>query len=124
MNNYPLKDSTRKKGDDAELLAIEYLKNKNFEIIKRNFHFGKYGELDIVAQDKKVLVFVEVRSKSNDKFGDPIDSITYSKQMKLRRAAEGYLFVNKIVNQECRFDVITIDLSKSEPEIKHYINAM
>jgi putative endonuclease len=112
------------KGAKGETIAVEYLQGKDYKIIKRNFHFGRYGELDIVAQDGKTLVFVEVKTRTSDTYGDPLDSITPKKQKSWRRAAEGYLYVNKIYDQECRFDVITIDLRGSQPKINHIVQAL
>lgn len=116
--------NTKEKGKKGEDLAVEFLKNLGYQIKKRNFHFGKTGEIDIIAQDKNVLVFTEVKMRSSDAYGDPLLSITYSKQKSLRKTAEGYLYVNKITDMECRFDIITIDVRYSPEKIEHIINAM
>lgn len=92
---------------------------KGLKIVKRNFHFGKTGEIDIIAYDNDVLVFVEIRSKSNDAYGDPLSSITQGKIRKIRKTAEGYLYVNNINDTECRFDVVTVDFTKNQPELNH-----
>ncbi|MFC2131545.1 YraN family protein [Bacteroidota bacterium] len=115
--------STRKKGAEAETLACKYIEEKGFIIIKRNFHFGIVGEIDIIAKDKEVLVFVEVKARSSDTYGSPLDSITPKKQKNLKRVSEGYYYINKLKDQECRFDVITIDYSKGTPDIEHLVNA-
>jgi putative endonuclease len=117
------KMNSREKGSSAEALAIAYLKSKNFRIIKQNFYFGRYGEIDIIAKDGNVLVFVEVKSKSSKSSVNPIESINYKKQKHLKRAAEGYLYVNNIYEQECRFDVIIIDFTIEPPSIEHIIQA-
>jgi putative endonuclease len=119
-----IKKDTRQKGTEGETIAEEYLIKKNFHIVIKNFHFGRHGEIDILAKDGETLVFVEVKSRSSYEYGDPLDSITYTKQRSLRRAAEGYLYVNKITGIECRFDVITVDFRKKPPEINHLINAL
>ncbi|MBK9249388.1 MAG: YraN family protein [Ignavibacteria bacterium] len=113
----------REKGTVAEDAAVEFLKTKGFTIVKRNFHFGRDGEIDIIARDKDVLVFVEVKARSNDMYGAPESSITPSKVKTIRRTAQGYLYVNKITNIECRFDVIAMDYSRNPPEIRHLVNA-
>ena len=71
-------------------------------------------------------VFTEVKSRYSDKFGDPLLSVTPRKQQNMRKAAEGYLYVNRIQDKECRFDIITVDYrrDKENPEILHYVNAM
>ncbi len=113
----------REKGTVAEDAAVEFLKNKGFAIVKRNFHFGRDGEIDIIARDRDVLVFVEVKARASDLYGSPESSITPSKIKTIRRTAEGYLYVNKITNVECRFDVVAIDYARKPPEIRHLINA-
>jgi len=82
------------------------------------------GEIDIIAEINKVLVFVEVRSKFYYDTPDPINSIGFGKRTKLRKAAEGYLFINKIQDKEMRFDVIILDFSQKPTQVTHIENAM
>ena len=112
------------KGKKGEDIATDFLKRNGFEIVKRNFHFGRNGEIDIIAEKDNVLVFVEVKMRSSDTYGDPLLSINFAKQKSLRKTAEGYLYINKITDKECRFDVVTIDVSKNPIKIDHLINAM
>ncbi len=115
----------KKIGNKGEDLAADYLLKKNFKIIMRNYRFGK-GEIDIVCEDpvNKNIVFVEVKSRTNLNFGDPIYALTKSKMGQLRKIADAYLYEKKIDDIDCRFDVVTILFKpKEKPEIKHYINA-
>ena len=118
--------TSREFGKEGEELADKLLRSKNFKIIERNYRFGKTGELDIIAEDTetKQLVFVEVKSRKNLEFGDPILAITKNKMAQLKKVANAYLFEKEIREIECRFDVITV-LFRGEikPEIKHYVNA-
>ncbi|MGB9771331.1 MAG: YraN family protein [Candidatus Kapaibacteriota bacterium] len=116
-------DNPTEIGKCGEDIACEHLLKKGFNILKRNFHFGKLGELDIVAEKDNTIVFVEVKFQTSDKFGDSHFWITPSKQKKLRKAAEGYLFVNKWQNKSCRFDAIFIDFRYDPPKIDHIENA-
>lgn len=116
-------ENTRSKGSKGEQLAANFLRAKGYNIKKQNFHFGRKGELDIVALDREQLVFIEVKMRNNEKFGDPLTSLTPQKLRNIRRAAEGYLYVNKLTDIPCRFDVIIIDNTKSMSEIKHIENA-
>lgn len=116
-------ENMRQRGSKAEDMAVEMLVSKGFQIVKRNFFFGRSGEIDIIAKDGDTLVFVEVKARTSKAYGDPLFSITYSKQNSIRRCAEGYLYINKIRDIECRFDVITIDLSQKPPLMNHLINA-
>lgn len=110
-------------GKSGEDIAEQFLIEKGYEIIKRNFRFGK-GEIDIIAKDDDYIVFVEVKSRKNYNYGEPEYAITKSKQRQLKRMAESYFYVNGIQEQLCRFDVITI-VGEKEDELKinHIINA-
>ncbi len=116
--------SNRDKGTIGEDFAVDYLEKLGYFIVKRNFTFGKLGEIDIIAEINKVLVFVEVRSKFYYDTPDPINSIGFGKRTKLRKAAEGYLFINKIQDKEMRFDVIILDFSQKPTQVTHIENAM
>ena len=85
------KESTRDLGNLGEDYANKYLISQGFEIKKRNFHFGKIGEIDVIAEKDNVLVFFEVKYRTNASYGDPLESITPQKVFKLRKTAEGYL---------------------------------
>lgn len=116
--------TNKEKGFLGEDIALEYLTQKGYKVLKRNFKFGNKGELDIVAVDKSCIVFVEVKARTaKNNFGDPLYSITPIKQRNLRRAAEGYLYVNKITDKDCRFDIVIVDLQGENPKVEHLINA-
>lgn len=116
-------DSTRSKGTKFEDIAAEYLEKKGYQIIKRNFHFGKLGEIDIIAKFKNILVFVEVKARTTVEFGTIYDTVPPSKRKTIRRAAEGYLYVNKINDKECRMDFVGIDATVHPFVITHIENA-
>lgn len=115
--------SSRSKGTDNESLAIEYIIAKGYTILKRNFKFGKSGEIDIIAKYGELIVFFEVKSRKSFEYGSPIESVPPSKRKSIYNAARGYLYVNKIESADCRFDFIGIDLRKAQPEITHIENA-
>ncbi len=115
--------TTTQIGNQGENIAEDYLIKKGYSIVKRNFHFGKNGEIDIIANDGEYLCFVEVKYRSSKEFGNPLFSITPSKVRKLRRTVEGYLHINKIDNTPCRFDIVTIDKSEGETKIELIQNA-
>jgi len=120
----PTPPHNRALGASAEDLAAEFLERKGMKILKRNFHFGNVGEIDIIAQDGETLVFVEVKARRSDAFGTPEAAITPRKQATLRRTAEGYLYVHKLHDRACRFDVVAIELQHSPPVIRHIISAL
>ncbi|MDE7336912.1 MAG: YraN family protein [Clostridia bacterium] len=110
--------NNKKAGIEGENAAIEYLKKKGYRILERNFT-SKTGEIDIIAQDKNYLVFVEVKSRDNLKFGYPVESVTLSKARKIVRTAECYLLYKKRQNSLCRFDIIEV----LKGEVNHIKNA-
>jgi putative endonuclease len=119
-----LKNDKKEFGVYGENLAAGYLADKGYQIIERNFRWGAKGEIDIVARDGETLVFVEVKTRQNYKFGDPLEGITPGKVRQIRRIAEGYLFKKQIHEAECRFDVIGVMAEKGrEPELKHIKDA-
>ena len=98
-------------GADGESLASEFLESKDFKIIERNFVAGRSGEIDIVAAKDKLLLFVEVKARSSEKYGGGIYSITDDKKRKLRTSAKQYLLKNPAYNSPeytVRFDLIIV----------------
>ncbi|MEZ0316598.1 MAG: YraN family protein [Methylophilaceae bacterium] len=93
-------------GIEAEQLAAKYLQQHGLTMLTSNYRC-KFGEIDLVMQDAKTLVFVEVRLRSNASFGGGAASITKSKQQKLARTAEHYL--QQHGNSACRFDAIVMN---------------
>lgn len=105
-------------GTEHEILAAEYLEKANLQILHRNFR-SKLGEIDIIAYDGVYLIFVEVRYRQHDKFGDAAESVTLSKQQKIIRTAKFYLQTHIWAQQlNCRFDVIAISNSIKSPQIE------
>jgi putative endonuclease len=105
-------------GTEHEILAAEYLTTANLQILHRNFR-SKFGEIDIIAHDGLYLIFVEVRYRQHNIYGDAAESVTTSKQQKIIRAAQFYLQTHKWAQQlNCRFDVIAIYNSTESPQIK------
>lgn len=100
--------TSREQGAYTEDLACQFLKEKGLKLIERNFSC-RLGEIDIIMQDNNYLVFVEVRYRKNNNFGSGAESVTYSKQQKLIKAASWYLQKNsKSNNLPARFDVVAI----------------
>ena len=93
-------------GNFGEFLARIYLKRKGYKIIEKNYT-TTFGEIDIIALDGSSLVFVEVKTRRNTKFGVPINSVDYTKREKLAKLANYYL-VAKRINAFTRFDVVEV----------------
>lgn len=94
-------------GSQGEAIAQKFLKDQGYKILATNFTC-KIGEIDIIAQQKKTIVFVEVKTKSNLDFGYPREMVNITKQNKIRRVAEYYLLKTNPTDCECRFDVIEV----------------
>jgi len=116
-------ENKRTSGENYEDIAVKFLQQKNFEILFRNFHIH-HGEIDIIAKNNSILVFVEVKARTNNTFGTPEESITPKKQQAIRTTAEGFLFKHpEIQFKESRYDVIAIENNNGEIEIRHLIDA-
>lgn len=105
-------------GRIGEEIALKYLKENNYKIIERNFRHKKLGEIDIIAEDKNVLVFIEVKTRKSEKYGSPLEAVNTCKQKKIKKMAEYYLTYKKIKEKNCRMDVLTITLDK-ENKVKN-----
>jgi putative endonuclease len=100
-------DRRQSLGRLGEELACEELKRRGYIVIDRRFR-TRCGELDIVARDGGILVFVEVRARSGCSFGTPFESVTWKKRQRLSRMAAAYLCVKCLSGVACRFDVVSI----------------
>ncbi len=97
----------QQQGAEAERAAAELLLAAGYEIVERNFRC-KAGELDIVARDGGILVFVEVRSRSDGDHGHAVEMIGRTKQRRVVRVARHYLAIAAPRFERCRFDVVAI----------------
>ncbi|MEI6047365.1 MAG: YraN family protein [Bacteroidota bacterium] len=104
-------------GQKGEDLANDYLKNAGFNILFRNWKWGKH-EIDIIADNKDIIVFVEVKTRTDDYQMHPVTAVTNEKQKSIIYAADGYLQKFN-VNKEGRFDVITIIKTGETYDIDH-----
>lgn len=110
-------------GQAGESAAEEYLRRKGYRILARNLR-SSLGELDLVAEDGQVLVFVEVKARRTDAFGGAIYAIHHRKQEKLIQLAAQYLARHHIKDRLCRFDVVLLQGPDAvAPQIEHILNA-
>ncbi len=98
--------NSRDRGQDAELACCKYLQQQGLKLLAKNYH-GRRGELDLVMRDNDTVVFVEVRYRKNNTYGGALESITNSKQEKLRITAEQYL-QRETELKNGRFDVVAM----------------
>tara|TARA_B100000809_G_scaffold264452_1_gene320306 strand:+ start:6699 stop:7061 length:363 start_codon:yes stop_codon:yes gene_type:complete len=108
-------------GNRGEELAKAYLEKLGYQIVALNWRERKF-EIDIIAIDKEELVFVEVKTRSTDFFGNPEEAVTPKKQQHLINGADCYV-QQKEIDLECRFDVVAVILNENRQEVKHIKNA-
>lgn len=110
-------------GRAGEAIALKFLRRKKYTILETGFRRFR-GEIDIIALDRKTLVFVEVKMRTGGAFGRPEESVTPAKQRQIRKVAEGYLLRHGLGDVDCRFDVISIRTQDGAGHaIEHFENA-
>ncbi len=107
-----------KKGED---IAVQYLTDKGYGILERNWHHA-HKEIDIIAQTGNELVVVEVKTRKNDDYGAPDIAVTKHKQRFLIAAANAYIYQNRL-DFNTRFDIISIVFNEGNPMIEHIEDA-
>jgi putative endonuclease len=124
LNRRKLLADRKRLGRWGEKQGEKFLKSKGLKTLARNFSC-KTGEIDLIMVDGDgSIVFVEVRTKADESFSPPEESITQPKRAKLMRAARYFLAAHKIEDRPLRFDVVTVVLGQvGRPQIRHYQNA-
>lgn len=108
-------------GKWGEEVAAAYLADKGYVILHRDWKSG-HRDLDIVARDGCQIVFVEVKTRRNDYFVEPMEAVDYRKLMSLRRSINHYLKYYRI-NEEARLDIVSVVMTtEGEPQIEHIID--
>ena len=107
-------------GKTGEEIGTKYLIKNGYKIIIRNFRC-RQGEIDIIAQDKNEIVFIEVKTRKNTNYGYPIDAVDKRKQKHILNASKYYIYINKLEKKNIRFDVIEI-YKKDKFYINHIKN--
>ena len=113
-------------GNMGESIAENYLIQKGYKLIKKNFRWG-HNEIDLIFEDEKskILIFVEVKARYSLKYGEPEESISRKKQKAFINAVNGFMSIRQeFFDHELRIDTIGIILGdKSDPEINHTENS-
>ena len=103
-------------GNCGEEAALRFLKVSGYRILARNYK-SKLGEIDIVAKDRDTICFVEVKTRSSDKFGLPQEALSNFKQRQIAKAALNFLKENKLLDKKARFDVVSVTYQGDLPKI-------
>jgi len=94
-------------GKEAETRGIEYLRKHGYKILDTNYS-TPFGEIDIIAGNKKDIVFVEVKFRSSRDFGNPEEFVSKEKQLKIVKTAIHYLKAKRLTQENVRFDILSI----------------
>ena len=112
----PSKLLRNKLGSDAEAFACQYLSEQGLKILAQNYRI-RQGEIDIIAQEHEMLVFIEVRMRKHHSFGGAAQSIDARKQQRLIKTAQHYLMKTGLTDaQPCRFDAICLSPAPSSQQ--------
>jgi len=94
-------------GARGESEAARFLENKGYRILARNYK-TRMGEIDLVARDKDIVCFIEVKTRSSASFSLPQEAVTVHKQRRIARSALMYLKENNLLDEKARFDVVSV----------------
>jgi putative endonuclease len=108
-----------KLGKEGEAAAERFLKKQSFKVLYRNFRARSGGEIDLICRDRKeqVLVFVEVKTRTNELFGTPHEAVTWRKRARIIRAAKEWLRLLDRPEVPFRFDIVEV-LREPQPQIR------
>ena len=106
--------STTSIGRQGEEIAADWLASHGYTIVEKNYR-QRFGEVDIIARHGDYLVFIEVKTRSSNRYGSPLDAVTTKKQQQLSRIAKDYLARHKAMDSLCRFDVLSVVLAAGRP---------
>ena len=116
------RDSRQWLGKTGEDHACAALEAGGSEILARRYR-TRHGEIDIVACDGAVVVFVEVKARTTDRFGGAAAAVTRSKQHRMGQMAVHFLARHRLHDRPCRFDVVTVEFNGGSPRVEIYRNA-
>lgn len=100
----------------GEEKARRFLEEQGLTVLEQRYAVGE-GEVDLIARDGDILVFFEVKTRQSDYFGHPVEAVTLAKQQRLVKAAEHFLYKNKLDEEFARFDVLGILLQGKKTDI-------
>lgn len=108
-------------GKQGETEAVRYLEDKGYSILARNYRH-QHAEIDLIAQKGKLLVFVEVKTRSTVSYGNPEEFVSYTKAKLVMKAAEQYIFTHDW-QYDIRFDIVAVIMAGTRLTIRHIEDA-
>ena len=120
-----MESHNKKLGEIGEGIARDYLEDRGYQIVEQNFQ-NRWGEIDLICQKDKIMVFVEVKTRVGERFGTPEDAINSEKKKRLLKNANAYMVFKKQRVDSYRIDGICIVLNEigEIKRINHYENIM
>jgi putative endonuclease len=121
----PRRRATRRRqalGESGENLAVRELTARGYAILDRRYR-SRYGEIDIIARDGDITVFVEVKTRAGTGFGDGAEAVTPWKQRRIAKMAVDFLARHRLNDRPCRFDVVAVDVSGAATTVDVYTHA-
>ena len=109
-------------GIRGETLACEELQRRGYAILERRYR-TRHGEIDIIARDRDVTVFVEVKTRAGNGYGDGAEAVTPWKQRRIAKMALDFVSRHRLHDAPCRFDVVAVDLSGPAAVVDVYTHA-
>lgn len=106
---------TGKLGED---IAVHYLKQNGYVILDRNFEC-RQGEIDIIALDKKEIIFIEVKTRTSNKYGTPSEAVNKIKQKHMLQTIKYYLYIRNLSDEFIRIDVIEVYIKNNVYKVNH-----
>ncbi len=116
-----MKQDNKKVGAIGEDAATAWLRKKGYRILERNFH-TRWGEIDIIAKFNDKTIFVEVKTKTGEQYGEPWEMINRQKYQQVKNMAQVYLTKNGLGEVACRIDVVGVwlNLEHEVEKIEHW----
>ncbi len=108
-------------GKEGEEIALAYLIKKKYKILAKNYRSGR-AEIDIIASKDDVFIFVEVKIRATAEYGQPEDAVTSHKMGMMAQGAEDFL-IDKNLDGNCRYDIISIVKNQYKTELHHFEDA-
>ena len=115
-----IKQEIGKLGED---IAVNYLKQKGYKILDRNFEC-RQGELDIIALDKNEIVFIEVKARTSNRYGTPSEAVNKIKQKHMLQTIKYYLYIRNLSGEFVRIDVIEVYIKDNVYKVNHIKQAL
>lgn len=108
-------------GKAGEEQAARFLTENGYEIVARNYRH-QHAEIDLIAQKGKLLVFVEVKTRTNLSFGNPEEFVSYEKTKLVMKAADHYIFAQDW-QYDIRFDIVSVSMANNKVQVRHIEDA-